>query len=130
MNYFITGNAHFCYTTKVNTNGKFPSLCYEVGINNNETEFVFDGDESHQVISKYIKRDKSDKFDYLKIANSKFGFNMFDLNKQRIEPIAIPNGTRIKLAVTEKHSEKYNSDYLVCVGIQILEPIPENNPFK
>lgn len=111
---FIEGKASYCFTTKTNEGGKYPSHMYEVGI---KPEFF------PAELSDFQKKDGTFK------AKSKFPFLMFDERAERIDVVAIPNDTPIKVAVSIIEGER--GKFLACDGIMFTSGVPEAyNPFK
>ena len=124
----IKGKAYYCFTTKKNSKGKYPSHCYEIGILD---------PTSTDDIDKFVKTrttivDGAEIIEhYIKIANSKYEFPMFDMDANRLSSsVAIPNGTEITIEADIKTNKEYNREYLVVKAVQINEHIQEYNPFK
>lgn len=126
----IKGKAFYCFTTKRNDKGKYPSHSYEIGIK--------DPVIADTALEKFIKtrriivEDGTEVIeDYIKIANSKYEFPMFDKNANRLDhSVAIPNDTKIIIDVDVKVNKEYDKEYLVVKGVQICEDIKEYNPFE
>jgi len=125
---YLSGEAYYCYTTRPNESGKYPSHCYEVGISNVETE----DKEFLELIGELgiVKVNEDTQETYMKIANSKFPIPMFNMQGKEIDKCKLPNGTKIQLAVSMKHNEKFEKDYLICLGIKLLEDYKPFNPFE
>lgn len=131
----IKGLSMFSNTTRKNTKGKYPTNAYGVGLT--DIEIIAGTDiEADLVYDLYkertVKIDNEEKtISILKIQNSKFKIPMFDMNNERLEQVVpIKNGTPITIDVSVRHSETYNTDYLVVNAIRIDEPIKEFNPFE
>ena len=125
---YLTGEARYCYTTRPNDGGKFPSHCYEVGLDNVECE---DKEFYDNLMAlDIIKIDDDTNERYIKIANSKFPIPMFNMSGKEIDKCKLPNGTKIMLAVSMKHNDKFDKDYLVCLGVKLLEDYKPFNPFE
>lgn len=130
-NVMISGEAFYCFTTKVNRTGKFPSNCYEIGIANPVCD---SGDDiSAYIKTAKVKDDKGKEFEvpYIKIANSKYQFAMFDKFAEKLEkPVSLSNGTAIRVNCNEKYNKQFDTNYLVVSAVQVLDDITEFNPFK
>ncbi len=130
----IKGLSMFSNTTHKNTKGKYPTNAYGVGLTDIEITGGKD-DEINFVTKLYKKRtvkiDGEEKvIPILKIQNSKFKIPMFDMSNERLEQaVPIKNGTPITIDVSVRHSDTYNTDFLVVNAIRIDEPIKEFNPF-
>lgn len=127
--FFIHGKALYCFTTKRNTKGEYASGKYEVGVTDINSDYNVEAFITDTVIKDKDGNEK--QIERIKIANSKFPFAMFNDNAERFEePVFIPNETDITLFVKVEHSDKFNTDYLICKAIKVNEPIKEFNPFK
>ena len=127
--FFISGKAMYCFTTRPNTKGNLPSNKYEVCVTNMESDYNIEPFITDTVIKD--KDGNETQVERIKIANSKFPFPMFDVNNNRLaEPIIIPNETPITLFVKVKHTDQFNKDYLVCRAIKLNEVVKEFNPFR
>ena len=125
---YLSGEARYCYTTRPNDSGKYPTHCYEVGIDKVESEDKEFLDKLGDL--EILKVDEDTDETYLKIANSKFPIPMYNMQGKEIDKCKLPNGTKIMLAVAIKHNDKFDKDYLVCLGIKLLEDYKPFNPFE
>lgn len=127
--FFITGKALYCFTTKPNNKGTMPSNKYEVCVTDFKSDYNTEAFVTDTVITDKDGNEK--QIERIKIANSKYPFPVFDVNNKRYDEAPfIPNGTPIELYVQVKHTDKFDKDYLICKAIKTLEVIEEFNPFK
>lgn len=123
---YITGEANYCYTTRTNESGRYPSHCYEVGLLNPscEDEKFYNKLSKEEIIKHNDNNDTT-----LKIANSKYPIPMYDKNGKEMDIVKLQNGVKIMIAVSIKHNDNYDKDYLICHGIKLMEDYKPFNPF-
>ena len=123
----VTGKAHYCFTSKVNDKGNFPSNCYEVCV---IPEKITGEDDAVSFFNThFIKNNTNTGVTYVRCANSKYPFKIFDKDNNRINSnIAIQNDTTIAVAFEMKN--KNGRDYLICNGIKLKDDFKEYNPFN
>lgn len=111
--YLISGAANFCYTTKTNDSGKYPSHMYEVCIIPTEVP---------SQVAKFVNHSGKIK------CKSKFPFRMYDKNSDPIKQRSVPNDTDITIAVQINSGN--NGEYLSCKGIRFNSDVADYNPFR
>lgn len=128
----IRGKSFYTRTTKPIKKGKYNVGKYSVGVR--DFEIISNNDSNFDItpfIKESVDKDTGETFDTITIQNSEYPVKMYDEKANKMEEnVNVPKDHDITISVFKRHSDEFDTDYLVCNALMINEPIEEYNPFK